>query len=220
MIFRIACCALALCLFGCASDPTTLAVTDAYRVLSSGGVRQSDRELNPDFKYLRVQIDDREVYMALGYVDQTPSGPVEVWYSAEADTLHLRNGRLVAATLKNGPDWSAVAFTHLPAWDAVAEHAEFVRTHDESPGYRYGIRENIVIRRIATPSDSQLKIIPASSLTWFEEDVQGDTNNRPARYGVKLQELAGHQVVYAEQCLSKELCFSWQSWPYSSKGAP
>lgn len=220
MISRIACCALVLCLAGCAVDPTTTAVTDAYRVFSSGGVRQSDRELNPDFKYLRVQIDDREVYMALGYVDQTPQGPVEVWYSSDADVLHLRNGRLVASTLKNGPDWSAVTFANLPAWDAVGEHAEFVRTHDESPGYRYGIRENIEIRRIAPPDDTQLKIIPASSLAWFEEGVVGEANDRPARYGVKLQEPAGHQVVYAEQCLSKELCFSRQSWPYPGKGTP
>ena len=220
MISRIACCTLALCLVGCAGDPTTLALSDAYRIWTTGGVRQSDRELSPGFKYLRVQVDDRELYMALGYVDQTPSGPVEVWYSSDADVLHLRNGRLVGATLKSGPDWSAVAFTHLPAWDAIGDHAEFVRRHDESPGYRYGILDNIEIRRIATPDDTQLKVIPASSLTWFEEDVKGDSSVRPARYGVNLHGVAGHQVVYAEQCLSQALCLSWQSWPYSSKGMP
>lgn len=220
MTLKVVFLVLLACLSGCAIDPTTTAVADAYRVLSSGGEHQSDRELNPNFKYLRVQIDDREVFMALGYVDQTPEGPVEVWYSSEADVLRLRDGRVVGATLKKGPDWSAVAFSHLPTWSAVREQAEFVRTRDLSPGYRYGIREKILIRRIETPDDTQLKVIPASSLTWFEEDVQGEAGIRPARYGVKLQGGAGHQVVYAEQCLSETLCFSWQSWPYSSKGKP
>lgn len=220
MISRIVCCALAICLVGCAGNPATLAVTDAYRVLSSGGGRQSDRELKPDFKYLRVQVDDRELYMALGYADQTPEGPVEVWYDSDADALHLRNGRLVGVTMKSGPGWSAVAFAHLPAWNAIGDRAEFMRTHDESPGYRYGILENIEIRRITPPDDTRLQVVPADSLTWFEEDVIGDPDARLARYGVNLQGAAGHQVVYAEQCLTRTFCFSWQSWPYSSKGSP
>ncbi|MDP2759342.1 MAG: YjbF family lipoprotein [Sideroxyarcus sp.] len=216
---------LAACLAGCAVEPASQAVVDAYRLMRSEGVaRQSAVELNPNFRYLRVQIDTREVFMVLGYVDQLPDGPVQVWYSAEADVLRLRDGRVVGATMKSGTDWLSVTFAHLPSWEtvgsqAVFDRAVFDRVRDESPGYRYGIREKLLIRRIAPPDDSQLKLVPASSLTWFEETVQGGADILPARYAVGLDGAGAHQVIYAEQCLSSDYCFSWQSWPPSGRGS-
>ena len=212
--------ALATCLAGCAVEPASQAVVDAYRLMRSEGVAQQPAvELNPNFRYLRVQIGTREVFMVLGYVDQLPDGPVQVWYSADADVLRLRDGRVVGATMKSGTDWLSVTFAHLPSWEAVGSQAVFDRARDESPGYRYGIKEKLLIRRITPPDDSQLKLVPASSLTWFEETVQGGADGLPARYAVSLNGAGAHQVVYAEQCLSSEYCFSWQSWPPSSKGA-
>jgi len=212
--------ALATCLAGCAVEPASQAVVDAYRLMRSEGVAQQPAvELNPNFRYLRVQIGTREVFMVLGYVDQLPDGPVQVWYSADADVLRLRDGRVVGATMKSGTDWLSVTFAHLPSWEAVGSQAVFDRARDESPGYRYGIKEKLLIRRITPPDDSQLKLVPASSLTWFEETVQGGADGLPARYAVSLDGAGTHQVVYAEQCLSSEYCFSWQSWPPSSKGA-
>jgi len=72
----------------------------------------------------------------------------------------------------------------------------------------------MLIRRIAPPDDTQLRLIPPSSLSWFEEVVQGATDMPAARYAVGADGL----VVYAEQCLTDEYCFSWQSWPSSGKG--
>lgn len=215
---------LAACLSGCAVEPASQAVLDAYRLMrSEGAAQQPAVELNPNFRYLRVQIDTREVFMVLGYVDRLPEGPVQVWYSAEADVLRLRDGRVVGATMKSGTDWLSVTFTHLPSWEtlgsqAVFDRVVFDRARDVSPGYRYGIKEKLLIRRIAPPDDSQLKLVPASSLAWFEETVQGGADILPARYAVSLDG-ATHQVVYAEQCLSSDYCFSWQSWPSSGKGA-
>lgn len=204
---------------GCAVEPASQSMMDAYRLMRSGGVaEQAAQGLNPDFRYLRVQVGEREVFMVLGYVDPTSDGPAEVWYSAEADVLRLRDGRVVGATMKTGTDWLAVSFMHLPSWDSVGEQAVFERTRDESPGYRYGIHEKMLIHRIAPPKDSRLKVIPASSLSWFEESVQGGADGHPARYAVRLDAVGSHRVIYAEQCLSGEFCFSWQDWPYSSKG--
>lgn len=208
---------LAACLSGCAVEPASQAVVDAYRLMRSEGA--STVELNPNFMYLRVQIDTREVFMVLGYVDQLPDGPVQVWYSAEADVLRLRDGRVVGATMKSGTDWLSVTFTNLPSWEAVGSQAVFDRVRDVSPGYRYGIKEKLLIRRIAPPNDSQLKLVPASSLAWFEEAVQGGADILPARYAVSLDGAGAHQVVYAEQCLSGDYCFSWQGWPSSGRGA-
>lgn len=203
-------------LSGCSVDPATQSVLDTYHVIRPDDA-SGQPQLNPDLKYLRVQTGGRELFMTLGYIDQTAEGSVEVWYSAKADVLRLRDGRVVGVTMKTGVNWRSVTFSHLPAWDAIGDHAEFERTRDQSPGYRYGIKEQMTIRRIQPPDDSQLKIVPAASLAWFEESVQGAADSPPARYGVVMG--AAHQVVYGEQCLSNEFCFSWQRWPYSGKGA-
>jgi len=100
----------------------------------------------------------------------------------------------------------------------VGGESWFDRVRDESPGYRYGIAEKLRIRSIAAPADSQLKNIPPASLSWFEESVQGDTGLPSARYAVKSDSGGHPSVMYAEQCLSSEYCFSWQVWPSSNKG--
>jgi len=212
----------ACCLTGCAIEPATQAVVDAYRVIRSEGVvQQPAAGLNPDFSYLRVQVGTREVFLALGYVDQLPDGPVHVWYSADGDVLRLRDGRVVGATMKSGTDWLNVSFAQLPSWETVGDQAVFERVRDVSPGYRYGIREKMLIRHIAPPDNSQLRLIPASSLSWFEEAVQGVGAIPPARYAVSTDGRdSAHRVVYGEQCLSNEYCFSWQSWQPSREGAP
>jgi hypothetical protein len=205
-------------LVSCTVEPSSQAMLDAYRVLrTDGGSSQDAKALNPNFKYLRVVTGGREVLMVLGYVDQTTEGPVEVWYSGEADVLRLRDGRVIGATMKRGVNWLAVSFSHLPNWEAVGKESMFERVRDESPGYRYGISEKLLLRPIASPSDSQLKNISPASLAWFDETVQVKADLPPARYAVK-SDGAAHQVIYAEQCLSAEFCFSWQVWPFSSKG--
>lgn len=213
--------ALAVCVTACAVEPATQAVLDAYEINRSGDAgRSSAAGLNPAFSYLRLQIDNREVFMALGYVDHLPDGLVQVWYSAEGDVLRLRDGRVVGATMKSGTNWLNVAFSQLPGWNDVRDRAIFERVRDVSPGYRYGIKEKMSIRRISPPDDTRLQLIPAASLDWFEESVQDEANFPPARYAVGTDGHDGiRRVVYAEQCLSREYCFSWQSWPSSGKGA-
>lgn len=212
--FRLAGIALVFSLAGCAVEPASQAILDAYKVIRAEGSAAADSRLNPNYKYLRVQVGERVLFMAQGYLDPSPEGPVEVWYSADHNVIRILNGRLVGATMKSGVDWLNVSFTHLPAWSAIGDETSFERIHDEGPGYRYGIVEKMRIRRIAAPSDSKLVTIPASALTWFEETVQG--GRQPARYAVNA---VSHRVVYAEQCLSDEFCLSWQDWPYPSKVA-
>lgn len=207
----------AICLTGCAVSPGSQALVDAFHHIRSDGTSHENSRLDPRFKYLRVQIDQREVFMALGYVDSHPDGPVEVWYSASAEVLRLRDGRLVGATMNRGTDWLSVSFTNLPRWEQVGVQATFERSRDISPGYQYGIREKLLIRRIPQPNDSWLQLIPASSLAWFEENTEGASDLPPVRYGVSMAG-AVPQVMYAEQCLSSEFCFSWQRWTAQEEG--
>ena len=84
------------------------------------------------------------------------------------------------------------------------------------PGYVSGLREQLLLRRIEPPSSSALRGIDPQSLTWFEERVATEPPSdaqtlRPARYAVNLAQGDG-VVVYAEQCLAADLCFTWQRW--------
>lgn len=212
--FRLAGVALIFSLAGCAVEPASQAILDAYKVIRADGSAANGGGLNPAYRYLRVQIGERVLFMAQGYLDPSPAGPVEVYYSADHNVLRILDGRLVGVTMKSGIDWLNVTFTGLPAWNALGDEARFERARDEGPGYRYGIVEKMRIRRIAAPNDSKLVAVAAPALTWYEETVQG--GSQPARYAVSD---ALHRVVYAEQCLSDEFCLSWQDWPYSSKDA-
>lgn len=208
---------VSLALAGCTVEPASQAMLDAYKVLGSDAATSADA-LNPALRYLRVQIDDREVFMALGYIDLTPEGAVSVWYSADKNVLRIRDGRVVGSSMKSGIEWQRVSFVNLPNWADLQAGVTFERIRDEHPGYRYGIHENLSLRQIAPPTDSQLKVLQPAALTWFEETVLQGSELPTARYAVRRDEAGAAQVVYAEQCLSAEFCFSWQDWPYPSKG--
>ena len=195
-------------------DPASQALLDAYH-MARPDVQLQQIHLDSRYKYLRVQVGQREAIMVLGYLDS--SGEVEVWYSALGEVLRLRDGRLIGARMNLGTDWLSVSFSHLPRWDQITAQTTFERSRDISTGYQYGIREQMQIRRIATPDDSNLKSIDAASLTWFEEHAPGSV---PAsRYGVSFADSIT-QVVYAEQCLSVDFCFSWQKWPPQKESKP
>ena len=192
---------------GCANSPVSKAVLDLTHAVMAGAA--TPVRLNPAFPYLRVQIQNREVYFAQGYQDRSPAGTVEVWYSAGGEVLRLHDGRVVGASgMKT--EWLAVRLEGLPDWNAIGARAEFIRQRDVSPGYRYGLREAMSIRPIVAPR-SNLKHIDPAGLRWFEEVAPAGSGLPPARYAV--QNLAGGTVVvYSEICLDADLCFSWQRW--------
>ena len=171
--------------------------------------------LNPNYLYLRVTINGRVALLVLGYLDPSPQGPIEVWYSADREVLRLQNGRLVGA-IGVTTEWRNVSLPDLASWSAVA-HAktavQWVRVRDVMPGYRFSVRDSLRLRVIPPPEKAQLQVVDPKSLTWFEEDIESGSNVLPpAIYGVDLQ--GGKEtVVYGEQCLAPELCFAWQRWP-------
>ena len=173
--------------------------------------------LNPNFRYLRVTIAGRVVLLALGNEDVDALGLVEVWYSAEREVLRLQNGRLVGATGLT-TEWRSVLMPELPSWSMLARGEkvyQWTRVRDVMPGYRFGVRDGMSVRVISAPRKSELQKVDAQGLTWFEERVDsiggGEVLPR-ALYAVDMRD-GKEVVVYGEQCLDKDLCFSWQRWP-------
>jgi hypothetical protein len=229
---RAAVLSLVSALSACSAGSNAILQTLPYVYGRNPGV--DNARLNPDFRYLRVTIGGRVVLLALGNVDSHPQGPIEVWYSAEREVLRLQNGRLVGAVGLT-TEWREVSLSELPSW-AVAACTEqayrWIRTRDVMPGYRYGVKDALTLEVVPAPGRSALQGLDPQRLIWFEERVEpgpvarlsavfdnsasADAALPPARYAVEFQE-GQETVVYAEQCLAPQLCFTWQRWPVQTQ---
>jgi hypothetical protein len=205
-----------LSLSACIQTPISQTMVEAFGRGKNSNI--DTVKLNPNLKYLRVTVRDRSVLMVLGYLDNTPQGNIETWYSSEGEVLRLLNGRVLST---NGLelDWRNVKYEFLPTWSAVigsssnSSDFQFVRTFDHMPSYKFGISEVVNLYGVGVPSNSNLIGLPANQLKWFEEKVKGTSHGLPsARYGLGTKD-GQAVVVYGEQCFSSELCFSWQTWP-------
>jgi len=185
-----------------------------------------DAALNPVFRYLRVTVARRTALLVLGYVEPHPQGPIEVWYSAEREVIRLQDGRVVGA-IGLTTEWRNVALANAPSWltlNKAHSTARHVRVRDTMPGYKYGLKETLVLAAAPPPARSALRSLDPQSLSWFEETAEteptgstrggtSDEDRLPvARYAV-APDGGNAQVVYGEQCLSRDLCFAWQRWP-------
>ena len=185
--------------------------------------------LSPAYRYLRVSIKGRSIFVTLGDQDDHPDGPIEVYYSTGREVIRLQNGRIVG-TVGLLSEWRNVSVRDMPGWRTAVSASSPIageRIRDVMPGYRFGVRDKLILSKIPSPGKTQLVDIHADSLTWFEERfenavaksyarlfTQSDTTIEylpPARYAVAF---AGDRetVVYGEQCLAPDLCFTWQRW--------
>ena len=208
--------ALEILLSGCATS--TDAIVDTMQAAVKRGRGADDPKLDPNLRYLRVTIDGRVALLALGYLDPHPQGTTEVWYSAEREVVRLQNGRLVG-TSGLTTEWRNVVLPELPVWSdlaALQEPFRWERTRDVMPGYRYGLRDLLLLSVIATPGTSALRGMELDKLIWFEERTVGEMPASvalpPARYAVAPGN-DGAIVVYGEQCVAPQTCFTWQRWP-------
>jgi hypothetical protein len=198
------------------------AAVDSVRFLIR---RDGDAEhppLDPKFAYLRVTRGSHVGLLWRGSTERSPEGPVEVYYSSGGEVLRLRDGRLVGA-LGLFTEWRQVTDS-APAWQdivAAAQPVTFVRARDVMPGYRSGVRDELVLRRTVAPMRTAMRGVDPTSLAWFEESLRehgglrvprtADAGLPPARYALNVSG-AQPAVVYSEQCLARDLCFTWQRW--------
>lgn len=223
----LGCCMLAASLLvagGCTSGGRALLAT-ATHMYGGASAEASPPPRNSQLNYLRAHLGQREVYLALGYVDPLPEGPTEVWYSGSGEVLRIRQGRIVGTTGLT-TDWRAVRFAAQPSWAALASRPDtpvrFTRERDLMPGYRFGVRDEVRIAAIAPPARSRMAQQHAAPVQWFEErstTVPARDALPPARFAVTRVDDGGEpQVVYSEQCLTRDLCLSLERWKPAPAG--
>lgn len=201
-------------LAGCA--PTQQAAWDTTWHFVTRGGSDLSRPPRDDYRYLRVTSNGRPLLMVLASVEADAKGrPVEVWVGGGREVLRLQAGRLVS--LIGGPvAWSRVVLPQtLPRWPDPGQRVRYRRERDELDGYLTGLAEEIDVREIPPPIQHALVAPRDQSLRWFEESVLEPAAPTPAtaRYAVAN----GDSIVYGEQCLSADLCLTWQPLPWSPK---
>jgi hypothetical protein len=197
-----------LAVAGCADNSRAVVQTvrDAF---GSNAAAADAFKTDPRYRYLRVTHQGGVAILILGGVDKDARGVIQTWYATDAALLKLQNGRLVGATGVS-PEWRSVTLPELPAWSAITKPIHWERARDVMPGYRFGIRDQLVLAVIPTPGKHGLVQMDANKLVWFEERTEASTDEKlpPARYAVQ-----GDTVVYGEQCVSAGNCIKWQRWP-------
>ena len=169
MILSRVCVALALLFVtGCGHTPVTRTLMDAV----NSGKHADKIQLNPKLRYLRVTVQGRVVLMVLGYLEPSPDGEIETWYSSEGELIRLQNGRLVG-TGGLETDWRVVKNVSLPAWKELDGRTAvtYRRERDEMPAYRFSIAETVSLYPIPVPTNAKLAGLPAHGLRWYEEAV-------------------------------------------------
>lgn len=184
--------------------------------------------LNPRFAYLRVQgPTGPAALLALGYLDESPDGPVQTWYSASQETLQTVRGRI---RLTHGllvdrlhTQWPQ-ALTETPA-TVLSETtpARFTQVIDQGgPGPR-GLRLSVTL------TDVPVTDLPARVLAqvrgaagerahwrWLREELAIAQPGHPQdgqRFMTNWLALSGRDWVFSHQCIQPDYCLSLQPWP-------
>lgn len=207
--------AVAASLAGCAEQPDSIAATVRALMRQSAGATGT-AAVDPAYRWLRAVVDGRVTFLVLGEVDRGEGGMVEVWFSVDREALRLRDGRM-AGIVGLSAEWRRADLSAAPDWRALLQapgEVRWSRVRDVMPGYRLGVRDDLVVRRTAPRARSALAGVAAERLAWFEEVTVASTDVPlpPAVYALDIGN-ANPRVVYAEQCISTTLCFSWQAWP-------
>jgi len=189
--------------------------------------------LNPNYRYLKVDVNGLPALLVLGYQDQAYGQTTDVWFSAFKEVVQIQGGRL-KGTQGLEVNWTEVQFDNAPSLTDLATldqliarspkaSVRFQRSRSVMPSYRANIQETVELRLLdSAPSDAP-KVLKNSTtpFRWIEERVVMQTqvqNNylAPLRAVYALDPVQG-QVVYANQCLTQTVCISWLSWPFPAK---
>ena len=176
-------------------------------VLPSFGGKPAVRKADPNYRYLKVEFRGQAGFLASS---NQYSDPEQTWFSSAGEVLVIQDGRLREA-LGMVVEWRRVVLPKLPAWGDLAKSGkpfEWTRIRDVMPGYRYGVKDRLILQRIPAPDKSEYDGDPGR-LIWFRETDLAGNPLPPSRYAY---DPAKNRIVYGETCLSDDFCFSWQEW--------
>jgi hypothetical protein len=169
------------------------------------------QNLDPKLRYLKVAINQHEVLMVEAY----RAGSESVWVSSDLAILKTRNGYL---TDLEGfrINWQDVRGLNLVTAAQLAKPTAYTRVRNEMPGYRYQLRESVLVSPLARAPD-EIRFTPprSANLRWFSEEVRSQMGEQvpsyryPGIFAIDINQ-SPYQVVFARQCLARDYCIRWQ----------
>lgn len=210
-------------LSGCASVSSPVFDILSGSTMNPAEAREKDIssfKADPRFDFLRVDVSNRSAaVLILGSVEAHPGGEVKVWYSGLREVIKTQNGRIIG-TYGLEVDWFNVVWSPMPpAWSAVgSQEIYFQRVHDEMPGYRYAVSDQVELKRWhgVPPIKLPVSLPPelAAKLTWFSETSVSSTHQAlPTAWYAWGVHQGRPAMIYSEQCLSVTFCLKLQLWP-------
>ncbi len=199
-------------------------------VFQSPSAQLDQQATQPQFLYLRAQINDASAQLVLGYRQASDQGEIDTWYSGQRELIQLQNGRLIGSQgldinwsdvrLINPPDLTNPEEVNFNRLQQKKSPLRFRRERLVMPGYQQ-IQEQVTLERLASaPSDAPKALRNDSGIFWVRESAipAGAGKANPASNALEatyaIRAIGDRQtVVYGKQCLAQDLCLSWQVWP-------
>jgi hypothetical protein len=150
--------------------------------------------------------------MVLGY----DLGDQQVWYSSDRAFIKTKQGYL-ADTDGFEVNWHNVQGPSLERALQLTRPTAYTRTRNQSPGYRYEIRESVLLTPLAgPPKDAPTHLLQNPALRWFKEEVRSQFAEQLPITGIEGifaidPRQQPYQIVYAKQCLRADYCLQWQA---------
>ncbi|MBU6259721.1 MAG: hypothetical protein KGO01_14995 [Burkholderiales bacterium] len=181
------------------------------------GAELAARPLQPQLRYLRVEVNGRVGLMVWSVDEQGPLGRTGVWYSRDGSVLRLAQGHVVGFSSPER-QWRvsavepAVPAAAAASWAVPARSTEI---QDAQPGYRFGIGVDRVRVALAQAPSGQHWLGSTAGLRWIEErnagTADGALDSAAAPAWVALD--AEARPVYGARCMEPGWCLHWQVWP-------
>ncbi|SUD91952.1 Uncharacterised protein [Psychrobacter phenylpyruvicus] len=221
-IFRLLIVTSAFSLFGCTvktgcSESSTKCFSTSKGAIKGNVVfsNNPDRpQLDPNFNYIRLNMNGHIAWLAQGASDQWPSVNTEVFYSADRSIFKWSNGRLIAVTTAEY-DWREHIIYPLN-WSAQKPQ-QFMREIDTVDGIT-AVRERRELSSSGAPEHHNF-VGDKTTLNWIHEYTISKSPTMQAQptfdswFAFDSNNM--NKPVYGQQCISKRYCLSWQVWKSS-----